>query len=529
MNKPGPIPEVKGCVQPAIDIRGLCKAYKVYEKPFDFLKEAVTGRNYHRLKPVLRDVNIQIDEGEVVGIIGRNGAGKSTLLRTIAGTLTPTSGAINIQGRISAILELGTGFNPAFSGKENVRMSAMMRGLDRHEIEARFDDIVEFAGLGDVINEPFHTYSSGMQARLAFATSVAVDADVLIIDEALAAGDVKFAAKCLGRIREICKSGVTALFVSHVSYHVMQLCSRAIWIEDGVVRMDGEPVDVVRAYEYMMHEEMSADRSASIELPVESAAIPVDSPETLLEAPFQEELVHEKQIEEVQVEEARVEEEPIEPETIPTEPANEIQSIGVELAPVEIAAANVETAPSNFALPPSVLDGEASRSTSKEKFTSGKYGITAVSFLDSNDNDTRIFKFGESFRIRVEYECLLETLPDVSCGLAVAFNRKTDFEAVMYFNTNYPHSDKELKNYSAEDFRKPRVRRGVIDGLVEPLQLKPGEYYVSFGILPNDPGPHEFYEYLHCQHVVSVLPDGFEEPAVFYPIVRWSHNSHETT
>jgi len=244
----------------AVRLQNVCKAYKMYDRPLDLMKEALTGRPHHRDRPVLSDISMSVAPGEIVGIIGRNGAGKSTLLKIIAGTLTATSGEVKIAGRVSAILELGTGFNPNYSGRDNVILSALMRGMPEPAIRKKFDDVVAFAGLEDVIDEPFHTYSSGMQARLAFAAATAVEADVLIIDEALAVGDARFAARSFRRIQEICKTGVTALFVSHQTYHVMQLCSRAIWIDDGRVRMDGEPIGVVRAYEYDVHEAVARDQ-----------------------------------------------------------------------------------------------------------------------------------------------------------------------------------------------------------------------------------------------------------------------------
>ncbi len=243
----------------AISVREVRKAYRTYDQPLSFLAEVLTGKKKHAEKEVLRDISFEIGRGEVVGIVGRNGAGKSTLLKMIAGTLVPTAGRIDVNGRVSAILELGTGFNHAYSGRDNVIMSGLMRGMSEADVRRKFDAVVAFAGLEDVIDQPFHTYSSGMQARLAFAAAVSVDADVIIIDEALAAGDVRFTARSLGRIREICKSGVTALFVSHQTYHVMQLCTRAIWLDDGRIRMDGPALEVCRAYEYEMHEAVARD------------------------------------------------------------------------------------------------------------------------------------------------------------------------------------------------------------------------------------------------------------------------------
>jgi hypothetical protein len=156
-------------------------------------------------------------------------------------------------------------------------------------------------------------------------------------------------------------------------------------------------------------------------------------------------------------------------------------------------------------------------------FSTGQYRICEIRFLDKDSRLTQVFRFGEVFRLQVIYECLLPELPEYSCGLAVAFNRVSDFESVMYFNTNYPHSDDELHSYFRAPFRQYFGKRGVIEAVIDPLQLRAGEYYVSLGILSNQPGPHEFYVYMHCHHRVAILPNGFDEPSVFYPIVSWTN------
>jgi hypothetical protein len=162
------------------------------------------------------------------------------------------------------------------------------------------------------------------------------------------------------------------------------------------------------------------------------------------------------------------------------------------------------------------------------RFTTGQYRIVDISFIDRKEKANRIFRFGETLKIRVTYECLLSELPKYSCGLAVAFNRVSDFEAVMYLNTNYAHSDEELARYSDAPFRQFVGRRGVIEAVIDPIQLRAGEYFVSLGILPNQPAPHEFYEYFHCQHRVVILTNGFDEPSVFYPIVTWANRALES-
>lgn len=234
----------------AIRAEQLGKCYHVYERPRDRLKQMLLGRShrFYREFWALRDVTLEVRKGETVGIIGRNGSGKSTLLQTIAGTLTPTTGDIHVDGRVSALLELGAGFNPEFTGRENVFMNGAILGISRAEMERRFDAIAAFADIGDFIDQPTKTYSSGMQLRLAFSVAINVDPDVLIVDEALAVGDAAFQFKCLERLEQLTRSGVTLLFVSHSMDMVKTFCSHVIYLEGGGVRAAGPADEMAELY-----------------------------------------------------------------------------------------------------------------------------------------------------------------------------------------------------------------------------------------------------------------------------------------
>ncbi len=249
--------------EPAIRVQGLGKCYQLYTNPKDRLKQFLWRgkRRYYREFWALRDVSFDVMPGEVVGIIGRNGSGKSTLLQLVCGTLTPTHGEVKVNGRIAALLELGAGFNPEFTGRENVFMSAAIMGLSQEEITARYEDIVEFSGIRDFIDQPVKTYSSGMYVRLAFSVAISVDPDILVIDEALSVGDGEFSRRSFDRIMALKEAGKAILFCSHSMYQIEAICNRALWLNQGELKVIGEPAQAIVAYNAFVNGQRNEARS----------------------------------------------------------------------------------------------------------------------------------------------------------------------------------------------------------------------------------------------------------------------------
>ena len=248
----------------AIKVESLSKCYHIYDNPRDRLVQMITmGRKrYYREFWSLKDVSFSVGRGETVGIIGRNGSGKSTLLQMICGTVSPTAGQVNTYGRVAALLELGSGFNIEFTGRENVMLIAAILGFAQEAMEERMSQVLAFSELGDFLDQPVKTYSSGMYARLAFAIAIHVDPEILIVDETLAVGDTRFVAKCMRRIKEIQNDGATILFVSHDVSSVRTLCQRAIWLDNGHLVEDGDVFPITGKYmEFMFKDDKSDEQT----------------------------------------------------------------------------------------------------------------------------------------------------------------------------------------------------------------------------------------------------------------------------
>ena len=245
--------------EPVIELRGVSKSYSLEQQPWRRLWGQLSGRTqqgpqYH----ALQGVDLQVRRGEVVGVVGKNGAGKSTLLQLICGVLEPSAGQRQVRGRVAALLELGAGFNPELTGRENVRLNGPLLGLANAEVERRMGDIIQFAGIGEFIDQPVRSYSSGMFMRLAFSMATSMDPEILVIDEALSVGDGAFARKSFDRIMTMKERGVTILFCSHSTYHIESICSRAVWLDQGRLRMNDEVARVVAAYNDFITAETAA-------------------------------------------------------------------------------------------------------------------------------------------------------------------------------------------------------------------------------------------------------------------------------
>jgi len=256
----------------AISVKNLTKTYRIFGHPGDRIKQALSfgQARFHKEFTALQDVSFEIKKGETIGIIGRNGSGKSTLLQLICGILTPTSGSVEINGRISALLELGAGFNPEFTGRENVYFQGAVMGLEKSEMDARFEEIAAFADIGEFIDQQVRVYSSGMFVRLAFAVAVNVSPDILIVDEALAVGDMEFQERSMSRMKQLQGNGTTIILVTHAIPAVRNFCQRALWLDAGELKSSGPAGQVCHVYQEHIEQAVRTRRSVGSDLPGDS-------------------------------------------------------------------------------------------------------------------------------------------------------------------------------------------------------------------------------------------------------------------
>lgn len=456
----------------AVSVQNLVKEYEVYTNPMDIALEVLMRRKRHTIFRALDGISFDVPRGEVLGIIGSNGAGKSTLLKVITGVLEPSAGTVDINGRVTAILELGLGFNPEYSGRENIYLSGLLYGMNRAEIDSKIEEIIDFSGLGEFIERPVKTYSSGMHSRLAFSIATAVEPDILIIDEALAAGDSTFVQKCLRRIRQLCSGGRTVLLVSHGTGLLAQLCQRVIWMERGRIRMMGPAISVVQAYDLTAHQQ--ADSSSWIET-VEDDLDSVSSAQTASQA--------------------------VEDGGKPTSDGKTSKSSLRELF-------------------------EAGSDGKRHVFRRGPVYIDSVEMIDTDGNLTSRLTMLKPFTVKIRYH-VEGDIPAETLGVALSVNGKHDLSSVAQFFTQNIRPFETRDVYKTSPDRKLPTRVGTLTLSYDYVPFRKGEYFLSIGLVPNIPGTWEFYEYRHFYYTFSVDDAGMDvgAPIFLNPAVSYSDES----
>lgn len=409
----------------AIEVKDVTKSFKVFVDRGGTLKERAlfSKRRKYNKRQVLKGISFEVKKGEAIGLIGHNGCGKSTTLKLLTRIIYPDSGSIEIKGRVSSLIELGAGFHPDLSGRENIYINASIFGLSRKEIDSRLEDIIAFSELEEFIDNPVRTYSSGMYMRLAFSVAINVDAEVLLIDEILAVGDANFQAKCFNRLREIKAKGTTIVIVSHSLGQIEQICERSIWIHEGYIREEGSPREIHPIYLDFMGQRRQE--------------------------------IAEKEAERVaaknQVEEAS--EESVQEETIPEEAA-------CESAPEE--AVSCEPAPEE-----TVQEEAASREPERKRWGNGKARITQIDLLDKEGKKKTVFETGADITVKLQYK-ILEKVEDAVIGIGIfrsdgvhCYGTNTRLDKMPYFDL---------------------TKSGEIELHLKNIMLMPGIYTLDFAI-----------------------------------------------
>lgn len=421
----------------AIEVKGISKNFKVYFDKGSQLKERMLfrSRNRYENRAVLKDVSFNVKKGEAIGLIGTNGCGKSTTLKMLTKILYPDTGSIEMDGRVSALIELGAGFHPDMSGRENIYTNAAIFGLTKKEIDQRVDDIIEFSGLNEYIDNPVRTYSSGMYTRLAFSVAINVDADILLVDEILSVGDASFQAKCFRKIEEIKKSGVTIVLVSHDLGSVEKICDRVLWIKNGLVEKEGKPKEVIKAYMDAVltdeeKEEMGVDTEDSKENQVGEVEKKIQTKEQIQNA------VKLDRFAEIEWK------------------VNELNNIfSNRLDKLECQVENLTQTKKN--------------PIREERFGTREIEIKQIELLDKNRNLKDVFEVGEKILIKIKYVShLSENKPIV--GFAI-----TNEDGIYYYGTNTSIDGVDLPIFQGD---------GEFICEIDSCTLLKGRYYLDIAI-----------------------------------------------
>ena len=447
-----------------ISVNNITKTFKLYYDKSVNLKEKVLfkERNRHVIHTVLENVSFEVERGEAVGLIGENGCGKSTMLKMLSRIMYPDSGSIRIEGRVSSLIELGAGFHPDMSGRENIYTNAAIFGLSRAEIDARIDKIIQFAELGDFIDSPVRIYSSGMYMRLAFAVAVNVDADILLIDEILAVGDAAFQMKCFNKLREIKASGTTIVIVSHSLGQIEEFCDRSIWVCDGKIRMQGPTRDVHQEYnQYMMEKSIASLRREEAAREAEEAA--------------------KREAEEAARREA--EEAAKQAETAASEPAPE--------APAQPEAPAEEPKPATNEKGWQLQTDWEALPGAPRHFGTGKALLDNVRMFDKDGTKSTVFRSGETIRIMYDYH-FYEKANQPCCGITL---RRMDGIHVYGVNN-------ELDGIKWEP-----AENGTITFELQSLPLLTGEYVLDVALAEKGNFDCDYFRNAVRFNVVSVTQE----------------------